>query len=277
MKDKLLISFSGGRTSAYMTWWLMHEWPERDKWDMKVVFANTGKEDERTLTFVKECDIRWGLGVVWVEANVHQGHGEGTTATVVSYKTASRKGEPFEAVIKKYGIPNQAYPHCTRELKQRPIHSYIKSIGWSEYYTAIGIRVDEFDRMNPDRRNLRFMYPLVSNNVSLKDVMIVWGKQDFDLGLESYEGNCDLCWKKSTPKLRLICDKSPGKMTWWQEMEEKYGRYIPESRQHNQDIQLPIRFFRGNKTIAEIASAPKDPYTQADLFEFGCSESCEPF
>lgn len=278
MTPKLLVSFSGGRTSAYMTWWLMNEWPERDNWDLKVVFANTGKELIETLDFVNECDMRWNLGVIWVEAVINSGMGTGTTHKVVSYQTASRNGEPFEAMISKYGIPNAAFPHCTRELKSAPIHHYIKNeIGWKDYYTAIGIRVDEFDRMNENRKAYKFRYPLVENNITLKDISIFWSKQAFDLKIESYEGNCDLCWKKSVPKLEKICKKRPQSVEWWRVMEETYGNFIPHTRVHNTKIVPPIRFYRDSKSIVDFVNAPKKKYTQRDLFEFGCSESCEPF
>lgn len=277
MNNRLLISFSGGRTSAYMTWWLMNEWPERNEWEKKVLFANTGKEEEATLQFVDECDRRWNLGVTWVEANVSEEFGKGTTAKVVSFQTAARQGEPFEAMIKKYGIPNSAFLHCTRVLKTVPIHWYVKSTGWKDYYTAIGIRVDEFDRMNPKRKELKYIYPLVNNNIYKRDVSIFWEKQPFNLGLKSYEGNCDLCWKKSSSKLKQLCEEKPSRKVWWESMENKYGNYIPASRQHNDKISLPIRFYRGNKSLQEIIDIPKEKYTQTDLFEFGCTESCEPF
>ena len=51
---RLLISFSGGLTSAYMAIKLMEM---RDKWDeIMVVFANTGMEREETLRFVHDVD-----------------------------------------------------------------------------------------------------------------------------------------------------------------------------------------------------------------------------
>lgn len=62
-----LISFSGGRTSAYMLWRIIQAhggvWPE----NVVVVFMNTGDEREETLAFVRECAERWGVKVIWLE------------------------------------------------------------------------------------------------------------------------------------------------------------------------------------------------------------------
>src|SRR4051812_21794137 len=112
----LLISFSGGRTSAYMTK-LILESNQYDDFIKIVLFANTGKERNETLDFVNECDHRWNFGTVWIESVVHHDERKGSTHKIVTYETASRQGQPFEDVILKYGIPNAAFPHCTRELK----------------------------------------------------------------------------------------------------------------------------------------------------------------
>ena len=106
MKNKLLISFSGGRTSGYMTHQLLNSIPSSV--DARVVFANTGQEDDKTLEFVHNCETRFGWDITWVEAKVDPQKGKGTRHRVTDYKTASRNGEPFEEVISKYGIPNKA-------------------------------------------------------------------------------------------------------------------------------------------------------------------------
>lgn len=49
----LLISFSGGRTSAFMSLFIKEYYKDYNK---LFVFANTGKEKEETLTFVDECE-----------------------------------------------------------------------------------------------------------------------------------------------------------------------------------------------------------------------------
>ena len=57
------ISFSGGRTSAYMLWRFIDAndgLPD----DCIVTFANTGKEAEETLEFVRDCGKYWGVPIV---------------------------------------------------------------------------------------------------------------------------------------------------------------------------------------------------------------------
>lgn len=103
-KETLFVSFSGGRTSAYMCWWLLNN--KADKFNFIFVFANTGQEHEKTLEFVDKVDKWLGLNLVWLEAVVHEGELTGSTHKIVNYETASRTGQPFEDVIKKYGIPN---------------------------------------------------------------------------------------------------------------------------------------------------------------------------
>jgi 3'-phosphoadenosine 5'-phosphosulfate sulfotransferase (PAPS reductase)/FAD synthetase len=293
MKEKLLISFSGGRTSAFMTWWLLKNM--KHKYDMIVVFANTGREREETLEFVNKCDIEFGFNTVWVEAFVHNQSGKGTTHIVTNFNNAERNGQPFEDVIFKYGIPNQNAPHCSRELKKQPIMSYARSIGWKKYKTALGIRSDEPKRLNwESKRKNNLVYFAEFLNVTKTDVNKFWAEQLFDLNLKSFEGNCDLCWKKGLRKLMTIVKDKPELADWWREMEQKYFEFTPEKRIHK--AKPPYRFYRDNMTIDEIIEESKLPFKEAvdeskiiatgkqmSLFDnyldsnYGCVESCEAF
>ena len=286
MKENLLISFSGGRTSAYMTKLLLDNC--QDKYNMIVVFANTGKERQETLEFINRCDIEFGFNTVWIESITNMQFGKGQSFRIVDFKTASRNGEPFEDVIKKHGIPNQSFPHCTRELKVTPINKYVKSMGWSNYQTAIGIRIDELKRV---KNKKGYIYPLVKMFPSNKlTVNKWWANQSFNLKLKGYEGNCDMCWKKSKRKLLTLILEKPDMINWWNEMELKYGNYIPESQVNGRIA--PITFFRNNESGIEFIEDSKEPFrlatddfTKEELmysipeldFTNGCEESCEAF
>jgi hypothetical protein len=279
MKDKLLITFSGGRTSAYMTWWLFNEWKERDNWDKLVVFANTGKESEGTLFFVDECSQEWGIDIKWIEGYPSEvGKGWSVNHKLVTYETASRNGEPFEAMIKKLGIPFQSAPFCSPQLKTAPIKKYLKSIGWTKYYTAIGIRYDEQKRINKNYKKQRIIYPLVEfNPVTKNQIKQWWDLQSFDLDIHPDDGNCVCCWKKSFNVLARIMERSPKSFDWWQQMIDEYG--TSKHKSYEGDTQS---FYRGNKSIndiREMAKLSQAELKQINLFEplDGCSESCEAF
>ena len=295
-KKKLCVSFSGGETSAYMAQWLKRF--KQDEYEMVFIFANTGQENEETLKFVQECDDYFELGVVWVEAVFDMRHGKGTRHRVVDYKTASRDGEPYYNGIKKHGMPNTQNPWCTRDLKLYAIQSYLKrELGWkkNDYWTAVGIRVDEIDRVNSKYKEEKIYYPLVSDQPMSKPKINFWWKnQPFRLQLKGYEGNCMWCFKKSFNKLMTIAKEKPHYFDFPKKMEKEFENYIPKSRSHNPNIKLPIRFFRSNWSVQDIFDNSKKPFSkpkddsevytwQTNLFDDdletnnGCQESCEVF
>lgn len=269
-KKKLLVSVSGGETSLFMAVWIwLHL---KDEYEIIFVFANTGQENEETLIFLKQCEEHFGIKIIWIEADVIEGKGNGTRFKIVNFETASRNGEPFEAVIKKYGIPNTKFLHCTRELKMNPIKAYAKSIwGKEKYYLAIGIRIDEFDRMNPNKDKLRIIYPLISKEMQpmTKPMINFWWKQQpFRLNLKGYQGNCITCYKKSDKKLFQIAKENPKAFEFFDRMEKQYG--------NGQQI------FRKNRTTEMILEEAKnwngtvkdDSENEPTLFD---NESCEVF
>lgn len=273
---KLCVAFSGGKTSAFMARWCQQNAHKHGFTELRFLFENTGQEHEKTLEFVDRCDREWGLDLTWVEAVVHHGERKGSTHRVVDFATASRDGEPFEEVIKKYGIPNHVAKFlCTRELKLNPERSILKEWGWEDCSKAVGIRVDEIDRMMPDAKQRRVVYPLISwQPMDKAAINRFWDRQPFTLEIDPLMGNCVTCWKKTERKLLTIAQREPHRFDFNRRMEQKYGR---EDR---------AVFFRGERSTDDIIARSQEPFTpwrenqQDDLFSDmdtpnGCSESCE--
>jgi hypothetical protein len=261
-----------------MTKWLIDN--KSDEYEITVVFANTGEEHEKTIEFVRNCDLHFGFNAVWVES-VPQERGKSSGHRIVTFETASRKGEPFEAMIEKYGIPNSAYPHCTRELKLNPIKSYLASVGWESgsYETAVGIRADEMRRVSKGAETARIIYPLVDMIPTDKqDVNDWWDDQPFNLDLLERQGNCKWCWKKSFGKHFQLIGESPEIYDFPRRMEAKHARtgagaHMGEGRVFFRSGTSTIQLFK----LAEIGALPKtvDPKQMNLDLNGGCSESCE--
>lgn len=220
------ISFSGGRTSAYMLWRVLQSnggLPE----DARVVFCNTGKEDEATLRFVRDCETNWGIPIVWLE---YQSSEPGWS--VVDFDSASRKGEPFEALIRKRNfLPNPVARFCTVELKILTAERYLRSVGWSEWDNMVGIRADEqrrVSKMRADpsggRKGVSRLIPLADAHVSVQDVLRFWELSPFNLDLQTAngqtpEGNCDLCFLKPAHRVFSLVAMKPERAIWWAAQE----------------------------------------------------------
>ena len=221
INEPTCISFSGGRTSAYMLWRVLQSnggLPD----EAIVCFANTGKEDEKTLEFVRDCSVNWNVPITWLEyAEVD--------FTIVTFETASRNGEPFEALIRKRNyLPNPVTRFCTSELKIRPIGRYLLSLGMAETKTEaenmsmIGMRADEQRRAAKIEDKSRI--PLVTAGITKEDVGAFWRSQPFDLGLPNnngvtMHGNCDLCFLKGGAQILSLIAEKPERAVWWAKME----------------------------------------------------------
>ena len=232
-----------------MARYIQIEYPNREK---IFVFANTGKEREETLEFIQECDNRWNLNVVWVEAVVNPTKGIGTTFRIVDFNSAHRGSEIMDSVYNKYGMFNSEYPHCTRELKQMPIYKYVCSLKFEkeDVVCAIGIRADEQVKRGSSGKSIwpHRMYPLIHElPVNKKWIRDWWKKRDFDLQLAEHQGNCDLCWKKSLRKRMTLIAENPAIIKDWVRWET------------NRDIDRAV-FDRDRNTIPELVEMAKKPF-----------------
>ena len=229
------ISFSGGRTSAYMLWRILEANDGKLPEDAIVCFANTGKENEATLDFVNECSKNWEVPIVWLEYKWSEKPID--RFKIVSYETAARNGEPFASSIWQNGKPyllNSVQRICTINTKIKPIESYLKSIGLIDFETAIGVRADEQYRVAKMKDKWT---PLVKANVTKQDVLQFWSNNFFDLKLpfNGFYSNCDLCFMKPVAQVASMISEKPERAIWWATQEEiAKGRFSKDRPSYSQ-------------------------------------------
>ena len=253
--EPTVISFSGGRTSAYMLWRILQSNGGLPS-EAIVCFANTGKEEEATLEFVRDCGINWNVDIHWVEYQYSEKPADRWKK--ITYETASRLGEPFFELIDQNGspyLPNPVARICTAKLKIRAIHAYLKHLGWkhNENMDWVGIRADEMRRAAKMERERT---PLVTAGVTKETVGKFWKEQSFDLGLPNMNGvtmhgNCDLCFLKPTHQIISLIREKPERADWWIAMENHATS--------------------SNKTYGDGAKFRKDRPSYAELKKFALS------
>ena len=165
-----------------------------------------------------------------------------------------------------------------------------------EWTSLIGYRADEPRRVAKMReRNARFAdadgewceAPLADAGITKQRVMEFWGKQDFDLGIDSELGNCVYCFfkfptqaeslpralKNTPPELK----GTPTDIDWWVRMEEKYSSRSIQSMEGDGD-DPPLGFFLRNSGISYLKiknGEVRQPVDKADLPQLKFPEPCE--
>lgn len=259
--------------------------------DVRVAFENTGKERGETLDFVHEVEMRWNIPITWLEYNDRfdvedYRKTDGTLSDrrrkytaadlsnpdkrgfkIVTYETAARDGEPFDAVLRYYAefrkickgeppiLPTVPSRMCTTHLKIKTNTRWMMSVGYDYFDAVQGIRFDEPRRWakmmalnSKGSERYNNVLPLYDGGVTKPDVLAFWQSQPFDLQLdpESYAGNCDFCFLKNDDKLvnlmRLRLGQTGGQVPrdiqWWIDKEVEAGMHFRQKRTYEGLVQI---------------------------------------
>jgi 3'-phosphoadenosine 5'-phosphosulfate sulfotransferase (PAPS reductase)/FAD synthetase len=220
-----LITVSGGRTSAYQLHQIIAAYGGSLPADIICAFCNTGKEDEATLRFVREIEVRWGVRIYWLEFDPDAEE----RTKFVNFETAARKGEPLAAVISTrptQHLFNVVSRYCSPTAKSRRMQKLMHHfLGFDRWHVALGFRADEMHRVAKAKaragRDREYpVCPMAESGVTKLDVKDFWDAQPFDLELPNIDGetplgNCDLCPLKHPSKLINALRMKPERADWW--------------------------------------------------------------
>lgn len=245
-----LVSVSGGRTSAYMLRRILDASEMAS--DVYVVFADTGKERPETYEFVRRISREWSVTIHWVY----------------------RPGYFDQLIADKKFLPNPTMRFCTAELKVKPMRAFMLERGFKHWLNVVGIRADEPRRASRMRGQVVPEWdnhlPLADAGIRKADVMEFWKRQPFDLQLQPWESNCDLCFLKGRAIRARIMEDKPELAAWWVEKERQVGgTFRPDSVSYAalfRQTQTQSRLFA--EQPACVAPEPGDD----DLGDCVCSE-----
>jgi len=270
-----LVSFSGGRTSAYLVR-LMEARRTIIGDDVRYIFMDTGAEHPKTYEFIRNIVKHWGIPLVCLRTVVHPEMGKGCTYRVVSVDDIGPDLQPWSDMLVKYGSPHAVGAMCTSRMKIEPFDAYCREV-IGAHHTWLGIREDEPRRL---KRKEGFSYLADISDFDKQDVIDWWKTQPFDLGIEEHLGNCVFCIKKSELKLALAERDEPALAAQFIGLTEgntvrSTGRMHNHQRMYRKSLHLSdIIKIHSAESVADIRGRLR--HTKA-MDTGSCSESCEVF
>jgi hypothetical protein len=270
-----VVSFSGGRTSAY----LVHLMEQRRKEglidNVHYVFMDTGAEHPKTYEFIRKCVEYFGIELTCLRALVNPEKGIGVTYQEVSLADCKPDLEPYRNYIAKYGVPYIQGAACTARMKTDPYDKWCRDkFGINNHKTWLGIRIDEGRRLK-DKDGIHYLAEI---SVADKSTILGWWKnQPFDLEIEEWLGNCVFCLKKSTNKLALAARQEP-------RMAHSFNAMLCSDTVRTMDSRPAPNnaIYRNWMTLPAIVEA-FEPFSDDEIKgrmrgnTSACAESCEVF
>lgn len=274
-----VVSFSGGRTSAYLVW-RMEERRKIEGLDVSYVFMDTGAEHPKTYEFVRNVARHFAIDLICLKASINPELGRPGSYTRISADDIGKSASPWRDMLSKYGTPyNPGGAFCTDRLKLVPYTKYCNAkYGKGGYITWLGMRADEPKRLI-ERDNVKYLAEI--SDFDKDDIIEWWGGQPFDLDIPEHLGNCVFCIKKGVNKVALAAKDEPEMAKGFMAMLESDAVRIVERRKSPS-----LEMYRGRMSLRQVIASFGD-ISRDELFGTlrrskrdsggACSESCEIF
>ena len=272
---KHVVSFSGGRTSAYLVN-LMEQKRKAQGLDVAYVYMDTGAEHPKTYDFIRNVVKHFGIELICLRVEINPELGKANSYRVVSLNDIGPDLQPWRDMMSKYGTPYFGGAFCTDRMKLVPFTKYCQE-RFGEWDTWLGIRADEPRRLKP-KKGIRYLAEI--SDFEKQDVVSWWGEQSFDLDLDEWSGNCVFCFKKSDLKIAAAQRDNPAEYIEFLSAlngdsvrtGEKTGS-ISSMYRKKRSLERVVGMFDGS-TGEEIKARIRG----AKMTDSGsCSESCEVF
>ena len=159
---KRIVSFSGGRTSAYLCKRMIDTY---GKDNVDFIYMDTGAEHSKTYDFIRNVNKEFGLDLICLRGDFTRPLGAGVGYSVVDINSIGPDLKPFKSMLSKYGVPYTGGMFCTDRMKLKPFKKYCDdSYGKNNYETWLGIRADEPSRLVGGKN-----YKIIKQNLGLDD------------------------------------------------------------------------------------------------------------
>ncbi len=140
-----IVSFSGGRTSAYLVH-LMEHLRNTTGLDVRYVFMDTGAEHPKTYEFIRNVVKHWNVDITCLRVVVNPELGKGNSYKIIGLDEIGPDLQPWIDITKKYGTPYFGGAFCTRTMKIEVCERYCRD-NFSDVESWLGMRIDEQGRI----------------------------------------------------------------------------------------------------------------------------------
>lgn len=272
-----IVSFSGGRTSAYMVY-LLEQKKKHESIEVEYIFLDTGAEDVGTYKFIKKLAHEWNIKITCLRAVNTPEKGVGTSYKVVPIDEIKQDLLPFKEYVKSYNYPY--YPtgiSCTAHMKIKPFQKYVKdNYKKGEFVQWIGIRIDEPRRLK-QKEGIKYLADI--SDFTKQDIINWWSRQHFDLEIDEWRGNCLFCIHKKVTKLALVAKELP------KEADAFHDMIMKNHKKKERDGDKVIMYEGGHNLQSIRDTFDAFGYSADELKKImhksgrtetgSCSESCE--